>query len=51
VNVKSTVNPHYNGHNLAVYSWEFLEMLRHYEGFVDSEVFQIIKNRNIETSA
>jgi hypothetical protein len=28
-NFVNTVNPRYNGHNLAVKNWEFLEMLRH----------------------
>jgi hypothetical protein len=31
----------YNGRNLAVYSCEFVEMLRHCEGFVVRKLFKI----------
>jgi hypothetical protein len=44
-----TVTPRYNGQNLAVYNYGFLEMLGHWEGFVVRKLFKRIKkNPNIK---
>jgi hypothetical protein len=37
----TTVNRHYNAQNLTVYNCEFLEMLRHSEGFVVRKLFKM----------
>jgi hypothetical protein len=44
----STENPRYNGQNPAVHNCEFLEMLRHYDGFVVRKLFKTKKNPNIK---
>jgi hypothetical protein len=36
-----TINPRYNEQNLAVCNCEYLQMLKHQEGFVIRELFKI----------
>jgi hypothetical protein len=50
------LNPHYNGHiydgqNLAVYSYESVKMLRHWEGLVLRKLFKIKKKKKLHVIA